>query len=136
VRRCSASDQADREAGVVAAPPATPRSTVAPAAGSLAGFLFEASRIGLPVEIAVANDAALQRSVKRLERIKRSDRGGWINVLDPGLDLHLHEDRIGFVRAQRQGAGAELRWFADDGCEALATTVEVQGEALVRAAAA
>jgi putative hemin transport protein len=135
VQRHAAADQSDRET-VDPAAPALPGPPAPSVAGSLAGFLFEASRLGLPVEIEVANEAAVQVSVKRLEHIKRSDRGGWINVLDPGLDLHLHEARIVSVQALERGSGGLLRWFADDGSEALATGFEAHGEALVRAATA
>ncbi|MEX0959571.1 MAG: ChuX/HutX family heme-like substrate-binding protein [Burkholderiales bacterium] len=95
---------------------------------SLASFLRAAARLAQPVEIAVANSAATQRTVKILERIKRSDRGGWINVLDPGLDLHLHEDRIDRLRVE----GDAFHWFADDGTEAFSARCEAT-EALLHA---
>jgi putative hemin transport protein len=109
---------------------ATVRAPEAQAAepASLAAFLHEAARLAQPVEIVVANAAASQKTVKVLERIKRSDRGGWINVLDPGLDLHLHEDRITRLRAE----GDRFHWLADDGTEAFCARCDAT-DALLRA---
>lgn len=104
------------------------------APASLAGFLYETSRLARTIEIAVGNDAASQRTTKNVERIKRSERGGWINVLDPGLDLHLHEERIRRLRVTGAGAGTTLHWLADDGTEAFSARCDASGEALLRAA--
>jgi putative hemin transport protein len=95
---------------------------------SLAAFLYEAARLAQPVEITVANRVASQRTAKVPERIKRSDRGGWINVLDPGLDLHLHEQRIRSLRVE----GDTFHWIADDGTEAFSARSDVT-EALLHA---
>lgn len=134
VRRFAAEDQTSVEAGIFAITGSAEASRTQLTAGSLANCLFEASRLGVPVEVSVVNEAASQITVKAFERIKRSDRGGWINVLDAGLDLHLHEDRIGYVEALSDGDGVTLRWFADDGSEALTMRTQTQGAALMAAA--
>lgn len=125
-----AADHQGAEEGVAEGAARTPEAQASEAA-SLAAFLHEAARLAQPVEIVVANSAASQKTVKVLERIKRSDRGGWINVLDPGLDLHLHEDRITRVRVE----GDTLHWLADDDTEAF-TVRSVVSDTLLRAALA
>lgn len=134
VRRFEADDQGNSEGGIAEAAQAAYPARRQARAGSLADCLFEASRLAVPVEVTVANDVASQVTVKTLQRIKRSDRGGWINVLDAGLDLHLHEDRIGTVQATGSGEDALLRWYADDGGEALSMRVESGGTQLIAAA--
>jgi putative hemin transport protein len=126
VQAFAADNQGPEESVAEGTVPAPEAQAAEPA--SLAAFLHEAARLAQPVEIVVANSAASQKTVRVLERIKRSDRGGWINVLDPGLDLHLHEDRISLLRAE----GDSFHWLADDHTEAFAVRSDAT-EALLRA---
>ncbi|HUF19648.1 MAG TPA: ChuX/HutX family heme-like substrate-binding protein [Burkholderiales bacterium] len=123
-----AADNQGPEEGIAEGTVRAPEAQAAEPA-SLAAFLHEAARLAQPVEVVVANSAASQKTVKVLESIKRSDRGGWINVLDPGLDLHLHEDRITRVRVE----GDTFRWLADDDTEAFTARCDTT-EALLHAA--
>ena len=133
VARHAAADQQAREAGIE--PEASPApAALAAAAGSLAGFLFEASRLRVQVEVTVANPAASQVTRKAFERVKRSTRGGWINVLDEGLDLHLHEAQIARVSVTPEGEGAALHWMGEDAEVALTTRLAAHGPALTAAA--
>lgn len=134
VQRFSSPDQRDAESGIAAAGVSVQPDRAGLLPGFLGNCLIAANRLSMPVEVSVANACATQITVKTLERIKRSDRGGWINVLDTGLDLHLHEERIGHVHVSSAGESATLHWYADDGVEALTMRVTNGGAELVAAA--
>ena len=134
VQRFSSADQRDAESGIAAAGVSAQPVQARLLSGFLGNCLIAANRLSMPVEVSVANACATQITVKTLERIKRSDRGGWINVLDTGLDLHLHEERIGHVHVWSAGESATLHWYADDGVEVLTMRVTNGGAELVAAA--
>jgi hypothetical protein len=46
-----------------------------------------------------------------------------VNVLDPGLDLHLHEARIIHLSMARRPDSDTLSWLADDGVTAVTFTL-------------
>jgi putative hemin transport protein len=78
---------------------------------ALAGFLHDAVRRRAPLRISVSSPHATVQVEETLQRVKRSDRAPWINVLDPALDLHLFEQRIRRRISDERG----LHWLADDG---------------------
>lgn len=127
VQKFTSANQDDVERDIAAAEVAGRSERAQWSSGFLGDCLFAASRLAMPVEVKVANDCAFQTTIKTLERIKRSERRGWINVLDDGLDLHLHEARIEFVQVSGAGDAATLHWYADDGNEALSMRVESCG---------
>lgn len=87
----------------------------------LAGFLRRAAELSHPLRIRVANAGVSLECATSIQRIKRSSRAPWINVLDPQLDLHLYEARIQAVTHAQDCA--TLSWLADDGTEAFTTGV-------------
>jgi len=90
-------------------PAASPRFEESPCE-ALSAFLHEAA--GKPRRFSVSNRCATLQAEHAISRVKRSDRVCWINVLDAGLDLHLHEGRIRRLEAGRH-------WIADDGTAAI-----------------
>ena len=54
--------------------------------------LEQASARALPVMVFVGNAGAIQIHTGPVERIQ--DVGTWLNVLDPGFNLHLREDHV------------------------------------------
>jgi putative heme degradation protein len=82
---------------------------------ALAGFLHDAVRQRAPLRISVSSPHATVQVEEKIQRVKRSDRAPWINVLDPALDLHLFEQRIRRRISDERG----LHWLADDGGPAL-----------------
>lgn len=65
-------------------------------ATSLRHALYQASFTGLPVTISVGNPGCVQIHSGPVNRIEPLDIHGkpWLNVLDPGFNLHLREDLI------------------------------------------
>ena len=55
-------------------------------------LLQEASASGLPIMIFVGNPGCIQIHTGPVKNVKLMER--WLNVLDPGFNLHLREDRI------------------------------------------
>jgi putative heme degradation protein len=90
-------------------------------------FLQAASRAQYPLHLLVRSGAASVRTTKVVERVKRSDKGGWVNVLDDGLDLHLHEDKLRNLRLGRDpdADSGWFHWFSDR--RAVALSVRVGG---------
>jgi putative hemin transport protein len=76
--------QALRLAGVERARPV--------ANGAMAEILADAAEIGTRIMIFIGNRGCLQVFSGAVDRVKRM--GVWLNVLDPGFNLHLREDRI------------------------------------------
>ncbi|TVQ28917.1 MAG: hypothetical protein EA356_17960 [Geminicoccaceae bacterium] len=72
---------------------------------------------GLPVGITVANAATRQRYHGAVANVVAT--GPWINVLDPGFNLHLREDRI----AHAWQAGDTVTAVAEDGSPVVAFTL-------------
>ena len=84
-------------------------------ADALLRFLDAAQSAALPLTFLVRSPGATLSAAKIIERVKRSERGEWLNVLDDGLDLHLHEARIKYVRLHSD-AGPDagwVHWFSD-----------------------
>lgn len=61
-------------------------------AGSLEPLLRGAAAAGLPIMVFVGNPGCIQIHTGRVERI--APMGPWINVLDPGFNLHLRQDHV------------------------------------------
>jgi putative heme degradation protein len=89
-------------------------------------FLQAASRAQNPLHLLVRSGAAAVRTTKVIERVKRSDKGGWVNVLDDGLDLHLHEDKLRYLRLGRDpdADSGWFHWFSDRRAVALSVRVD------------
>ena len=102
-------------------------AAMAPPAGlpaPLVDFLHAAAKSGRPLGISVSNRGARLEATTPIHRVKRSSRAPWINVLDPGLDLHLHEARIVLCSDESVPTGRRVDWFADD----LSLAVSMQWE--------
>ena len=100
VQRYADRDQcADEIVGAARPHPYSPvdRLTEAPE-GALFAFLNVARDAKAPLTFIVRNPAAVLSATKSIDRVKRSDAGGWVNVLDEGMDLHLHEEHVRYVR--------------------------------------
>lgn len=104
---------------------------------ALGPFLQCATTLGVPLDIQVCNAGASQQTHASVRRVKRSDNAPWINVLDPGLDLHLWEERICTARAETESRGCgSLHWIADNGVCAFSVRASSGFEALCAAAQA
>ncbi len=68
-----------------------------------------ARELDIPLMVFVGNQGCIQIHTGPLERIVAS--GGWLNVLDPVVDLHVREDSIDAVFAVRKPA-EEGRWVS------------------------
>jgi putative hemin transport protein len=55
-------------------------------------LLQDVARIGLPIMCFVGNPGMIQIHTGPVRRVEVM--GDWLNVLDPGFNLHLREDRI------------------------------------------
>ena len=110
--------------------------TAAVAPGALHAFLQTAVQLQAALTFVTRNDAACLSTSKAIERIKRSDRGGWVNVLDDGMDIHLHEDGIRYLRPVADGNGDAgwLHWFSEDEAIALSVRCEQGWQALAQGA--
>ena len=62
------------------------------AASALSTVLRSAAGSGLPIMVFVGNRGCIGIHTGPVHRIKAM--GPWLNVLDPGFNLHLREDRI------------------------------------------
>ncbi|WP_158044713.1 hemin-degrading factor [Skermanella pratensis] len=62
------------------------------AASALSAVLDSAAGSGLPIMVFVGNRGCIEIHTGPVHRIKTM--GPWMNVLDPGFNLHLREDRI------------------------------------------
>jgi len=106
------------------------------APGALMAFLQTAVRLGQSLTFVTRNRAACLSTTKAIDHVKRSDRGGWVNVLDDGLDIHLHEDGIRYLKpvADENGDGGWLHWFSEEQANALSVRCSQDWPALVRSA--
>jgi len=133
-------DQSTQET-ISAGPPASSASLEHPrpvAPGSLMAFLQMVCQLRQSLTFVARNEAACISTSKVIERVKRSDRGGWVNVLDDGLDIHLHEDGIRYLKpvADKDGDGGWLHWCTEDQAIALSVRCDQAWQALARSAGA
>lgn len=91
---------------------------------ALERFLKRAASLAVPVRLVVRNPGAFLGTVAPIHNVKRSASAPWINVLDPGLDLHLFEARIRRLSIEpRSNNSGWLHWFGDDGAPAFSSGV-------------
>jgi putative hemin transport protein len=138
VRAFAGPDQSPQEAIEPRAPESSlPLQRLASAApGALLAFLQTAAESRHALTFVARNRAACLSTNKPVERVKRSDRGGWVNVLDEGMDIHLHDDRIRYLRSVPDpgGDGGWLHWFSERQAIALSVRCGEGWQALARAA--
>ncbi len=105
------------------------------APGALLAFLQTAAQSRQALTFVVRNRAACLSTSKTIERVKRSDRGGWVNVLDDEMDIHLHDDGIRYLRpvADPDADDGWLHWFCDQQAVALSVRCRQGWTELVRA---
>jgi putative hemin transport protein len=114
-----------------------PLERAAPAApGALLAFLRAAAQARQALTFVVRNRAACLYTSKTIERVKRSDRGGWVNVLDDEIDIHLHEDGIRYLsrEADPDTDGGWFHWFSERQDAALSVRCRQNWCALAQAA--
>jgi len=110
-------DQSSRESidstSVELSPPPPPSAPAAPEA--LGAFLQAAAQSQRPLTFLVRNRAACLHTSRTIEHVKQSDRSGWVNVLDKGMDLHLQNSRIQRLRtvAEPGTDGGWFHWYSD-----------------------
>lgn len=84
---------------------------------SLTSVLHDASETGEKIMIFVGNRGCIQVFSGEVSRIVR--QGPWINVLDPGFNLHLREDKIAsswvVAKPTKAGIVRSLELFDADG---------------------
>ena len=114
------------------------RRPLASAPGALTAFLEAAAQLQHPMTFVARNDAASLSTSRAVERVKRSDRGGWMNVLHDEMDIHLHDDRIRYLRcvADSGADGGWLHWYSDEQAIALSVRCGRSWKELTRAACA
>jgi putative heme degradation protein len=83
-------------------------------ADALTAFLDAAAQSRRSLTFVVRNDAASLSTSRTVDRVKRSDRGGWVNVLHDEMDIHLHDERIRYVRCVADADGGWLHWYSDE----------------------
>ncbi|HXX10582.1 MAG TPA: ChuX/HutX family heme-like substrate-binding protein [Burkholderiales bacterium] len=106
------------------------------ASDALTAFLDAAARSRQPLTFVARNDAASLSTSKAVDRVKRSDRGGWVNVLHDEMDIHLHNERIRYVRCVADGDGGWLHWYSDEQAIALSVRCGQGWKELAQAACA
>jgi putative hemin transport protein len=101
--------QALRLAGAPFARPIAPQA--------IRTLLEDCAARAIPIMCFVGNDAIIQIHSGPVRRVKQM--GPWLNVLDPGFNLHLRVDMIVAAYAvwkpQRDAAVHSIEVFADDG---------------------
>jgi len=84
---------------------------------SLNQVLHDAAETGTKIMIFVGNRGCIQVFSGEVKRIVR--HGPWLNVLDPGFNLHLREDRVAsswvVAKPTRSGVVSSLELFDVDG---------------------
>lgn len=65
------------------------------ARGSVEKLMYRAPAIGVPISFTVGNNGCIERHRGQIHRVLEA--GPWINVLDPGLELHLRMDHMAEV---------------------------------------
>ncbi|PZQ47517.1 MAG: hemin-degrading factor [Rhodovulum sulfidophilum] len=97
----------------VAAEPLTRR--LAP--GAIAACLEAAAGTGTPIMVFVGNRGCIEIHTGPIHRV--ATLGPWLNILDPGLDLHLRADHVAEVWAvdkpTRRGAALSVECFDAQG---------------------
>ena len=106
------------------------------ASDALTAFLDAAARSRQPLTFVARNDAASLSTSKTVDRVKRSDRGGWVNVLHDEMDIHLHDERIRYVRCVADADGGWLHWYSDEQAIALSVRCGQGWKELAQAACA
>jgi len=136
----SASEQTPNELVTAAAPAAYMplERLIAARHDGLLKFLQLASSSAIPLRLVVGSGAATLTTAKSIEHVKRSDKLPWVNILDDGLDVHLHEESLRYVRLSRapDTESGWFHWFSDRRGVALSVRVSEHWSALARAAAA
>jgi len=83
--------------------------------------LVGAAKTGLPIMIFVGNRGCLQIHTGPIKKIVKTQ--GWLNILDPGFDLHVLEDSIAQAwvvrKPTRDGIVTSLELFDQNGQEIL-----------------
>ena len=69
--------------------------------GAIERLMGRAAETGVPVDFAVGNPGCIERHSGVIVRVLEA--GPWINVLDPGLELHLRMDHMAEVWAHPDG---------------------------------
>lgn len=81
------------------------------------GVLEQAAARGLPVMVFVGNPGCIQIHTGPVANIRAM--GPWINVLDPGFDLHLRQDHVAEVwrvtKPTQRGPAISIEAFDDQG---------------------
>lgn len=87
------------------------------AVGAVVALLDRLAETGVPVMIFVGNHGCIQIHSGRLENLKPI--GPWINVMDPGFNLHLRGDRIAEVwevnKPTKRGMATSVEAFDEEG---------------------
>ena len=80
-------------------------------------LLIRAAETGLPIMVFVGNMGCIEIHTGPIHNLKRM--GPWLNVLDPGFDLHLRTDHIAEVwqvtKSTRRGDAISVEAFDRDG---------------------
>ncbi|PIE13323.1 MAG: hemin-degrading factor [Rhodobacterales bacterium] len=80
-------------------------------------LLYKAAETAIPIMVFVGNMGCIEIHTGPVERIV--EMGPWINVLDPGFDLHLRKDHIAEVyavtKSTRAGDAISVEAFDADG---------------------
>lgn len=80
-------------------------------------LLVQAAGEALPIMVFVGNPGCIQIHTGPVSRVQRM--GPWLNVMDPGFNLHLREDRIADVwlvtKPTSDGPVTSIEAFAEDG---------------------
>lgn len=136
----SAPDQSTEEEVGAAAPTAYMplERLVAARHDGLLRFLQAASASSVSLQLLVRSGAASLTTTKTIERVKQSDKGAWVNVLDDGLDLHLHEASLRYLHLSRDADtdSGWFHWFSDRRAVALSVRVSTGWSELAHAATA
>jgi putative hemin transport protein len=96
--------------------------------GAYRAFFEEIRRRNAEVSIEVANRGARQSYRGTIVRLKRAR--GWFNILDPGFNLHIREDRVDHCRLR--GATPDAGESAADEPGVSLELCGTRGEALCR----
>ena len=72
------------------------------AKGAIERLMVRAAETAVPVDFAVGNPGCIERHSGVIVRVLEA--GPWINVLDPGLELHLRMDHMAEVWTQPDGS--------------------------------
>lgn len=93
------------------------RYTAQAPASAVRDLLQEAAFDGLPIMVFVGSPGCIQIHTGPVSRVQRM--GPWLNVMDPGFNLHLREDRIADVwlvtKPTSDGPVTSIEAFAEDG---------------------